>query len=180
MKKVIEVVRQLDVGQLDLDVLIVGSQDARIDRLRHDRRPHAELSLVLSRYSEKFADDGNRQGVGDTLDDVDNTIVHRCLDGHGVEHRVGEGDHSLAQLINAARGKSVHHQPPQTGVIRRIEEDQLRITIHHELQPLNGYGLPAEQCAQTFVAAGGWCTNDVPTIRMPEDQPHVYSGLDDR
>ncbi len=78
-----------------------------------------EARLVLAGHAEQLADDRHRQRVGEIVDDIELALV-----ALGIEQLVDEGDDAVVHGVDASRGELAHHQPPQSVVLGRVEEEE--------------------------------------------------------
>ena len=70
---------------------------------------------MLLGNSEHVADDGDRQAEREILDQV-----HLALRNDAIERLVDDLLDARPHVLDPARGESLHHQPAQAGMVRRI------------------------------------------------------------
>ncbi|MDP9609496.1 hypothetical protein JOF35_001773 [Streptomyces demainii] len=86
----------------------------------HRAGPVPEVVLVLARHPEQIADRVDGEGEGELVDEV---RLPPLLEG--VDEPIGEDLDPGSERGHPARGERLRHQPPQPGVVRGIDIEQM-------------------------------------------------------
>ena len=136
---------------------LVGRRE-RLERRDERVRPVAQLQAVGLRHAEHLGDHRERERerqVGDH--------VHLAAGGGGVEHPVHERLHVGEQLLDAPRRERLADEPPDPGVVGRVDvEDRPRAAVapldprggEHLLTPVVGAVLLVDRQARVAQQPG--------------------------
>ena len=146
-----EVLGELEDGRSSgLDDL-VGEEEVGIEPPGEGVRPLLEALLVVQGHAQEVADDPDRQGIGEGVDEIDLA----GLEG-GVEQLVDDLLGALAQRLDHPRRERLGHEPPQARVVRRVAEEEgahLEHGLFHHLGAAGGASEPGRHAIDVDVEA---------------------------
>ena len=96
-------------------------RDGRLERAEDRQRPAAQRATVFVRHVQQVADDLDRDGAGEVVDEVDPAFFLRP-----VQQAVDESDQVRLHAGDRRRRQGAGDEPPDPGVQRRVVEDQAR------------------------------------------------------